>query len=54
VLENDPRRRGYIEKLEHGTRWNKMERDGRSSIGRAWRGADSTKLKLQISQERNE
>ena len=34
--------------------WNKMERDGRSSIGRAWRGADSTKLKLQISQERNE
>jgi len=34
--------------------WNKMEEDGRSSVGRAWRGADSTKLKLQISQERNE
>ena len=45
-----------LEKLVHGTRWSEMEgrATGRSSIGRAWRGADSTKLKLQISQERNE
>ena len=47
------------EEARKASAWNKMERDeeratGRSSIGRAWRGADSTKLKLQISQERNE
>jgi len=55
MREEEARKARIWNKMEQdGARWSEMERDGRSSIGRAWRGADSTKLKLQISQERNE